>query len=314
VRECLLESIDFSEVIENALLMLDFGVAAHEEVYAIDGSRVRIRKLATRLPVTFYRWIVDDRGELLAIEQVAPDGRAATIPASQLAVFTFQREGGNFAGRSLLRPMYQHWYIKANLYKIDAIACERNGMGVPWIQMGEQPSAEDRQAAFKWLQALSTHERSAIQLPPGWKFGLEGVKGNLRSAYDSIVHHNAAISMAALAQFLTAAEGRSGDHAESAIDFFGMSIHAIANEIAGVLNRTAVRRLVDFNFAGVSRYPKLIPQHMTALNYADVVSALKELALVGVIQPDAELERWLRGKLGMPQPKTGRSARRGRPQ
>lgn len=131
--------IELDAVIENALLMLDFGCSAHEDVWQIDGDRVRLKKLAPRLPVTFARWLVDANEDLTGIEQYGAKADTyvtTTVPAAKLALFTFGREGANFAGRSLLRPMYQHWYIKSNLYKIDAIACERNGMGVPWIQMG----------------------------------------------------------------------------------------------------------------------------------------------------------------------------------
>src|SRR5439155_1730755 len=43
---------NWDDVVRNALLMLDFGCAAHEDVWAVDGSRVRLRKLAARLPLT----------------------------------------------------------------------------------------------------------------------------------------------------------------------------------------------------------------------------------------------------------------------
>ena len=60
----------WDDVLRNALLMLAFGAAAHEEIYAIDGSSVRLARLAPRLPLTFYRWITDTDGEtLLALNQ-----------------------------------------------------------------------------------------------------------------------------------------------------------------------------------------------------------------------------------------------------
>ena len=61
---------NWDDVVRNALLMLDCGCAAHEDVWAVDGSRVRLRKLAARLPLTFYRWHTELDGEtLLALEQ-----------------------------------------------------------------------------------------------------------------------------------------------------------------------------------------------------------------------------------------------------
>jgi hypothetical protein len=40
----------FESVIENALLCLDFGCAAHEDLWHVDGGAVRLRRLAARLP------------------------------------------------------------------------------------------------------------------------------------------------------------------------------------------------------------------------------------------------------------------------
>ena len=131
--------------------MLDFGCAVHEDVYELIGNRIRLKKLAPRLPITFYRWLTDEAGEdLAAIEQMGYRGSqyvVTQIPASKIALFAFNQEGQNFTGLSVMRPMYQHWFIKSNLYRVDAIACERNGMGVPVITMGPNPKKEDKETA-----------------------------------------------------------------------------------------------------------------------------------------------------------------------
>lgn len=304
IRQELLEEIELDAVIENALLMLDFGCAAHEDVWYVDGNRVRLKKLAPRLPTTFNRWIVEGE-DLAAIEQYGYAGgtfKSVEVPASKIALFTFQQEGSNYAGRSVMRPMYQHWYIKSNLYKIDAIACERNGMGVPWATMGESAKTEDRKTAIEWLEKLSAHEKAAILLPPGWTWGLKGVEGTLRDTKESIAHHNVAISMAGLAQFMMLGQSESGNRAlgQTMGDFFYQSLEATAKKIARVLTLTTIKRLVDFNFAGIERYPRLVPQQMLPIKFDTIVAALKELANVGVIQPDDGLEDWLRQRLGMP--------------
>jgi len=305
VRACLLEELELDSVIENALLMLDFGCAAHEDVYYIDGNRVRLRKLAPRLPSTFNRWLVDEAEELTAIEQYGYAGnvyKTVEVPASKIALFTFQQEGSNYAGRSVLRPMYQHWYIKSNLYKIDAIAQERNGMGVPWIKMAADAKKEDREAALEWLQKLSTHEKAALLLPPGWEFGLAGVTGTTRDAKESIAHHNVQISMAGLAQFMVLGQSDSGNRAlgQTMSDFFYLALQATANKIARVMNWTTIARLVDFNFAGIERYPTLVPQQILSVRFESLVDALQKLATAGAIESDEELEEWLRSKLGAP--------------
>jgi phage gp29-like protein len=309
VKSCLLEELDLDGIIENASLMLDFGCAAHEDVYYIDGNNVRLKKCAARLPLTFYRWITEANGDdLIALEQMGYRGGqylTTQVPVEKLSLFTFRQEGANFTGQSLLRPAYQHWYIKSNLYKVEAIACERNGMGVPNIEMAAGASVEDRKAATDWLQALSANEKTSILLPPLWKFSLTGVTGTVHSPKDAIDHHNSMISQAALASFINFGQGKaSGNRAlgQTMSDFFYIGLQATANQIARVISETTIKRLVDYNFAGVIHYPRLIPQQIISMKFEDVVSALKDLASAGVniVQPDDELEDWCRTKFGAP--------------
>jgi hypothetical protein len=304
-RQCLMEEVDFEQIVENALLMLDFGCAAHEDVWSVDGNRVRLAKAAPRLPVTFQRWL-SDGDELLAIEQHGwKDGTyaTATVPASKLALFTFQREGANFAGRSVLRPMYQSWYIKANLYKIDAIAQERNGMGIPVLKMAPGATVEDIRKGREWVERLTTHEKAGMVLPPEWGFSIEGMQGATRSPAESIRHHNMQISMAGLAQFMLI--GSVAELERTMQDFFYTGLQATARHIARVLTLTTMKRLVDFNFSGVMRYPQLVPSRIDAFSIEQLMSALKELAAVQVIQPDYELEAFLRQRLGLPAVRRG---------
>lgn len=319
VRDELFErEVELDAVIGNALLMLDFGCAAHEDVWEIDAGWVRLKKLAPRLPVTFSRWLVDSEENLAALEQYGAKADSyvtATIPADKLVLFSHEQEGANFAGRSVLRPMYPHWFIKNNLYKVDAIAQERNGMGVPWIKMGPGAMKEDREAARTWLQALAVHEKTSIVLPPGWEFGLEGVKGDVRDAKDSILHHNMMISMAGLAMFMQLGQSESGNRAlgETLGDFFSMALQATAKRIERALNWGTIARMVRYNFGELKRMPWIAAQDIIALKFADVQAALKDLAAAELVRPDDELEAWLRQTMGLPRARSPRELRRAKP-
>jgi hypothetical protein len=300
----------WDDVLRNALLMLAFGAAAHEEVFAVDGARVRLARLAPRLPITFYRWLTDADGEtLLALNQYGyrnANFESVQIPADRLAVFTFNQEGANFFGRSMLRPAYMHWYIKHQLYRIDAIAGERNGLGVPTIEQGPDGSKEDREAAAKWVTQLAAHEKTGVSLPHGWKFSLKGVEGNVRDLYNSIQHHNIEISRTALAFFMNLGLGpRAGGNralGESQTDFFFLAVQATADHLARTLNATCVKRLVDFNWEGVRRYPTLAVSNLRARSFDQVLDTLARLAQTGVVAPYPELAQYITRELGLPQP------------
>jgi len=300
----------WDDVLRNALLMLPFGAAAHEEIYAVDGDRVRLAKLAPRLPVTFYRWVTDVDGEtLLALNQYGyrnSNFESVEIPVERLAVFTFNKEGANFFGRSMLRPAYMHWYIKHNLYRIDAIAGERNGLGIPTIEQAANASKEDRQAAAKWVTQLAAHEKTGIALPAGWKLTLQGVQGQVRDLFNSIDHHNIEISRTALAFFMNLGQSgkSSGNRAlgQSMTDFFFQAVQATADQIARTITATSVKRLVDYNWDGVERYPTLTVANLQARSLDDTLTALAQLATANVVAPYPELAQHIARELGLPQP------------
>jgi len=300
----------WDDVLRNALLMLAFGAAAHEEIYAVEGARVRLARLAPRLPITFYRWITDADGEtLLALNQYGyrnASFESVEIPADRLAVFTFNQEGANFFGRSMLRPAYMHWYIKHQLYRIDAIAGERNGLGVPTIEQGPGGSKEDREAAAKWVTQLAAHEKTGVSLPHGWTFSLKGVEGNVRDLYNSIQHHNIEISRTALAFFMNLGLGpRAGGNralGDSQTDFFFLAVQATADHLARTLNATCIKRLVDFNWESVRRYPTLTVSNLRARSFDQVLDTLARLSQTGVMAPYPELAQYITRELGLPQP------------
>ncbi len=303
---------DFESVRENALLSLDFGCAAHEDLWHIDADKIRLRKLAPRLPHTFYRFHVGDDGEsLLGLEQYGYRGGTfvnVVVPAEKLTLFVNEMEGANFYGRSVLRAAYQHWYIKSQLYRIDAISIERNGLGIPTIKQGPGISAEDRKSAENWVKQLAAHENTGLSLPSGWEFALTGISGSLRDPQASIQHHSEMIMRSVLANFLSLGTTQTGSRALGASmrDFFYLSLEAVSRKIDETLSKTSIRRLVDYNYAAregrALPYPKLVTSNIVVINPLELLDVIKDVGKsdVDLLQPDNETENWIRKKCGLP--------------
>jgi len=311
---------NFETVKENALLCLDFGCAAHEDLWHIDGDKVRLRKLAPRLPYTFYRYHVDEDGEsLLYLEQYGYRGNNfvnVLVPAEKIAYFVNDMEGAYFYGRSVLRAAYQHWYIKSQIYRIDAISIERNGLGVPTIKQGPNVSAEDRKAAQNWVQMLAAHESTGLSLPNGWDFGLTGISGRVRDPQASIQHHSEMIMRAVLANFLTLGTTQTGSRAlgGSMRDFFYLSLEALSRKIDETISNTSMRRLVNYNYTPQPGkrlpYPRLVTSNIIVINPLELLEVAKDVGKfdVDLLQPDDDTENWIRKKCGLPlKSKTGRA-------
>lgn len=323
VRESLFEDLEyenalgmhfsqrFESVIENALLCLDFGCSGHEDVWRIDGDKVRLARIAPRLPITFYRFHVDHDGETLrSVEQWGYRGDnfvTVAVPANKFTLFTLRKEGANLYGRSILREAYQHWFIKNGLYRVDSIACERNGAGIPTIVMGPNPSTEDKLAAEGWSHNISTHESTSLVLPHEWDFKLVATTGSVHPVIPSIQHHSEMIARSSLAMFMALGTTQSGSRAlgNTMVDFFQLSEEATAKFICDTISETTIRRIVDFNYANTTRhipYPRLIVPHIAVLNPIDIFDALQKIsgATIDLVQPDDETENWIRKKVGMP--------------
>lgn len=305
----------FESVLENALLCLDFGCAGHEDLWHVDGDRVRLRRLAPRLPLTYFRFHVEEDGETLkALEQWGFRGNNfvnVQVPVDKLSLFVVNREGANFFGRSILRPAYQHWYMKSQLYRIDAIGIERNALGVPWIEQGANATPADIKTANTWVTKMTTHENLGISLPPGWRLHLQGIEGRLREPIESMKHHSEMIVRSVLAMFMGLGTSQTGSRALGSVmtDFFYLSLESIARLIADTLTHTTIRRLVSYNYspdgaesAAPLPYPRLVISNIAALNPLETIGVIKDAATANVdlIQPDNDTENYFRKKLGLP--------------
>ena len=210
---------NWKDVVRCALRMQDFGAACYEEVMAIDGDRIRLRRMADRQALTFYRWhtdphvvdpslppfVYDDGETLYALEQWgyrANRFEYVLLPTDKACIFTHEQEGANFWGIPLTRAMYPHWFVKKHLERIDAIACERNSLGVPMIMLPPNPSRQDVQTAQNWVTQLAAHEKTGLSLPNGAEFKLVGIEGRIREILPSMQYHKQQIATSCLAMFM----------------------------------------------------------------------------------------------------------------
>lgn len=296
----------WDQVLWNALLCLDFGVSTHEDVYTVDGNYLKLRQLVPLMPITYYRWHTEIDGyTLLGLEQYGYRGIEfinATVPAEKICRFTLNQEGSNYWGLSLLRSSYPHWYIKNQLYRIDAIAAERNGLGVPVITLPEGASSQDRSTAFSFVTKLSAHELTGLVLPFGGKFEMIAVAGTPRDLNRSIEHHNRMISTTALAMFMTIGSAPHGSRATAATqhDFFLAASQHLATYIANRMTQTTVRRLVWYNFGTEAPIPKVMAKNVKMRDFEDVRTALQELAASGLMVSDSPLRNLIRDEYELP--------------
>lgn len=317
-----------------AMLSLPIGFAPFEPVYAIDAPTAEqqqagvtlpnvahLRKLALRHPRTVQEIRVNRDGSLAGIIQAGVGWDAAgAAPGSQviggpnpsdnsrevyleqwrLVFYSLDREGGDWAGTSLLRTAYKHWLLKDQLLRTDAIAADRNGMGLPMVYYSEEGSKSEALAIASAMRAGAT---AGAAIPDGkYRAELLGVTGQVRDPLPSVKYHDEAIGRSALAMFLNL--GHDGGLGHGAIgetfrDFFAQSLNTFDQWLCETITEHVVRPLVELNFGTDAPYPVLTCDEISSESTL-TAEALKALVDARVITPDDVLEEDVRRRYGLP--------------
>lgn len=301
----------WQEHLRLALLELPHGHSVFEQVYRIDDAdRARLRKLAWRPPRTISKFDVARDGGLKAIEQHGM-GETVRLGVDRLVAYVNEREGGNWAGESLLRSAYKNWLLKDRLLRSQALTVDRNGLGVPIYEGAPTPdgmTGDDRDAwikreldnGLKAATSFRSGEYAGASIPNGAKLTLQGVEGDLPDADKPIRYHDEQIARAVLAHFLNlGTETGSWALGSTFADFFVASLQAVAMHIADVTQQHVIDDLVDLNWGVDEPAPQLVFDEIGAKSPA-TAEAVKALIECGAVEPDDELEADLRARFNLP--------------
>ena len=302
-----LQSVSWDYVLRHALMSLPLGVMVFEKVYDaanVDGTeRIILRKLAPRLPSSIQKWSIGV--DIPGITQRLADGRVVEIPMEKCVVIVNEMEGENWWGTSILRAPYKHWFMKNTFYKIDAIAFERQGLGVPFGKMPPGASQSDADELAKVLKTMRSNNQAYVVVQDGYEIGFLDMQARTtRDPSTSIAHHNREIMKSVLAQFLelgadsqTGSKAVSTDHSE----LFMQSMQSVATNIEASLNSFVVKELVDLNFPNVQKYPVLKCPSIKSEDVAAITAAYSSLVTAGAVIPSDQDEQYFRSMLGLPE-------------
>jgi len=303
VHQALFERIDFESFLYQALGMLPYGYSLFEKVFTVEDGKIWWEKFAWRKQYSVYKWETQDGEPGITQNLSEQGGGMVSIPAWKMILFSNEKEGDNFAGVSILRSAYKHWYMKDTFYKIDAIAFERNGIGILKITLPEGHLPDDKTKAEELGENFYANEQQYIVLPnKEWEAELLGGATNLRDPKDSIQHHNREITKNVLAQFLELGTGEKGSFAlsENHSSLFYLSLEAIAKNICATMNEV-IRELCELNGYELEEYPTLEFSHIGVVDFGKMADALSSLATGGFLKPDNPTEAHIRNILQLPE-------------
>lgn len=310
VSDCFFKWMDTSwpQLLSDILVMLDFGFSAFVKEWQVKRisrgqTRVIWKQLSPRHPLSVFGWYYTDRGEPDYFTFGDPNAKygLVEIPIERSLVFTFDKEGGDFEGVSVLRTAYQNWFYKQNLYKVDAIQKERHGIGIPLIYLPPGFNDDDKRLADEIGRNLRTNEKAHVVLPFNWKIEMLKLEGNLTNALESAEHHDLMIARNVLGQFINSVAAGGNASSSDQIILFQKATRYIADIIRDVFNKWAIPELVDYNFSAVDSYPELRVRRIgDTQDWRTMSFAIRNFIGAGALTPDEPLEDWIRNEMDLP--------------
>lgn len=290
----------FDDHLRMALIMPNvYGHMWFEQVGIVDAEGFfRYTKLAPRLPQTITQYNVDPSGGLISIKQNF--SITDEIPVEKLVGYVHDQEGGNWVGRAPLRELYTPWLLKDRLLRVDVVRHERNGAGMPIIEMPQGANKTQIREANKLAQMYKVGRASGGALPYGFKLQLQGVQGNVSDVLASIKFHNQEMADAWLLMFMKLGSTETGSRAlgQTFVDFFSMAQQTLAIWFRDIFQEHIIEDWMDWNYgkdvpAPVLKFDTSESSHLSATDLANLVAS-------GAIVVDADLEEHLRDFYQLP--------------
>lgn len=308
-RELFQRKINFIDMVKSALTSLDFGFSVFEKVFEAvehDGKlSIGYAKISPRKQVSIEKWTTPD--DQPGVTQRTNEGSFG-IPREKLAIFTHDKEGDNYEGISLLRYIYKDWDIKDKLVLVNAIALERQGVGVPIVRerTGETAAPGDQEAAEDALANLRANEAAYLKIPKTMEVEMMDMKGSTtKEIIPTLNYHDARIMTGVLARFMELG-GASGSGSQSLAgdlsSIFMKAEEALANELISTITEDIIKPLCDLNYSNLPNgYPKLTHGAIADDDTVALANSVSQLVTAGAITPDQDLEENLRTRYNLPQ-------------
>ena len=307
---------DLYDLIRIGVLARFYGTRFLEPVWQIANGAALIADYIDIHPLTIHKLNFDARGNLTSVTQrVTPTNNNSPIeveiPIGRLLRITWREEGGNPLGYSDLRSLYPDWYRLEFLYTVLQIAAERAGIGVWQAKVPRDlwDSDQFRNSLADITRRIRTHEAGAIVLPND--VALEVLTAIDKQGIDGVVkmieHYETNLAAGVLANILQVGMRDIGTQAlaETLFEMFLYQLNQTCKWLAHNINRQLISKWLAYN------YPALPPELHPRLHFTDLrlllrreatLNAIAQVARAGVLQPDSNLEDYIRDILSLPPP------------
>jgi hypothetical protein len=265
---------------------------------------VRLDHLGARMPWTIAQIHMNRDATISEIVQTTQD---EPIPANRLLWYVHDQEGANWAGISMLRPVFGMWLLKHETMRVHASSIRRFGMGVPEVTAPPGATAGQVAEAQALAAGFRAGDQSGAGMPAGFTFNLKGMTGSVPDALEFLRYLDQAMAKMALAGLIELGQTETGSRAlgETFLDLFLLSLQAVADDLADTITSGqegmpgVSTDLVAQNWGEDEPAPRIVCTDVGE-NYEVTAEALAKLTEFGALSPDPELDSWIRKTWRLP--------------
>lgn len=296
----------FTTVIEELLLSLIFGFVLLEKIYEIeefDSKSFWIIKQIKSRPLNTFTFEVDKFGNVLQLLQNQGQTLKVKLDINKFIHYVYQPYFHPQYGRSILNPVYRHYWSKDNIIKFWNIYLERAAVGfIHGKVSGGDLTSGTRVSLEDSLSSLSA--KSWVITPDN--IDLEYVSVNDVRAFElAIEHRDKAIARCFLIPNTLgiSPQGNTGTQAQSSVHFEEVFFHwiiALAGNISETLDEQVFNPLGKINFGKNRKIPKFKFDELTEGQKNLLAQSWAKLIKDGAVHTVKEDENHIRGLMNFP--------------
>lgn len=300
--------------IEQAASFVWRGVMWFEIVFRHDEALGRnvIDRLAPRLPWSIEKIVREEDGRY-GLVQAAPigdgdDWSAAPvhIPAQKLLHLVFNPDGDAPIGVSILRACHAAYRLRRQFTKLAGAGYERSALGIPYVEVDPRVPRGSETQVDTLLRELRSGARKHLALPPGFTLKFAEFPMRTQDLREDRMEAGRDMARAMLVPHIYSESGAlAGSHIQGQMDAFETAVQAAAEYIGRTLSdgpHAIIKRLVDHNWTGTSRYPRLVPGIIRVGDFSRLLTAAKDMAGAGLVEKNRDVQARVHELLGFPPP------------
>lgn len=317
LQKALFNTMDtkWNKTLSQLLSFIDYGFYYNWINFKVnEEGEIVWKNFAPRQQTAHYKWLQDDKGELIGIQQQLLDAHGDDSQPimkikdangmTRVMMLSYNEEGDNYEGRSVLRGCYQSYSYKKLAMEVTAVNIERFGVPALDITMESMNATDIALAKNLGKNYRSTNKSYVAHSKSVVVDFLQPERDLLGQRMENFINTmNREMETAFLAKFLGSGDQGEGSNAKSKTDvsFFQLSLQQYAKIIQDQINELG-KQLLVLNFGEQENYPKLEVTEIKEKDIEQFSSMIVKLNTAGFITADEKkMIDYIREELNLPE-------------